>query len=267
MARKLMKHEILNSWLEITIVCGAIIGFSLIFKLLLSWRVNSSELLLFTVTALALLYIVAGVLMIINIVRSFNKKIFSDEGYLTLTLPVSVDELIISKVVVNLLWIALTIITFVISASILGSSFLGVDSFHIIAQVGSYISDYPLMFILNLIGALIQILAMILILIFVLSVLNIGIVKKYKLLIGVIIYYLISLGISYIENILKFIPYVLAYENNSYQLIPYDEVSDITMVLMFGKIFDFNQLIYNIIIIIVFYLLSRNNIKSKIELE
>lgn len=49
--------------------------------------------------------------MVYTVYKTMNQKLFTDEGYLTLTLPVSVDSIIISKVLVNLIWIIIFSIT------------------------------------------------------------------------------------------------------------------------------------------------------------
>ena len=71
-------------------------------------------------TALAGLIIASFVILLMNIVNSFNKRMFSSEGYLTFTLPVSVDNLLIGKLIVNMVWYLFT--TFTIALSIACSS-------------------------------------------------------------------------------------------------------------------------------------------------
>lgn len=272
MARKLMKHEIINSWIEITVVCLGIICFSLLFSLFSKLRIQSPTLVGFSILALVFLYFAAGVLMIINIVRSFNKKIFSDEGYLTLTLPVTVDQLIISKIVVNIIWIIMTIITYLVSFMVIASALVSENIiFPIIGELFEFLTNYPLLSILNIYGILVGILSMIVTLIFVLSFLNMGKVKKFKLLIGVILYYIIWAGINFMSNLIRLLPFVLTYDysEHSYQFVHHSELTGnvLSLILNSGGYFDFNSLLYNMIAIVVFYLLSRHNIKYKIELE
>lgn len=64
------------------------------------------------------LFMALGVLTIIMIIQRFNKNLLGDEGYLMFTLPVSSDQLIISKLIISLVWTVISglvaVITFVI---------------------------------------------------------------------------------------------------------------------------------------------------------
>ncbi len=59
---------------------------------------------------IVLLYAAMGG-MVYTVYKTMNQKLFTDEGYLTLTLPVSVDSIIISKIFVNLIWMIVFSIT------------------------------------------------------------------------------------------------------------------------------------------------------------
>ena len=203
MALKLIKHEFKNSWLEITIICPAIIIVSLIFSLSVSIQGESYLVAIMSILTLSLLYIAAVSLVIINIVRSINKKLFSNEGYLTLTLPVSVDQLILTKVFVNFIWIVVTFITFFVSLLLIGST-LGADAF---SSVASYVYEHPLIVLLAIIFTSIEALVFIVSLILVLGLLNTGRIKKLKLLVGIILYYLIVNVLTWIKTFIQIIPY------------------------------------------------------------
>ena len=85
MALKLIKHEIKSTWLEITIVCIAILFFSVMFSFIIKGGLFTNVFASLSIMALGMLYVAAFALIIINVIRSINKKIFSNEGYLTLT--------------------------------------------------------------------------------------------------------------------------------------------------------------------------------------
>ena len=58
--------------------------------------------------ALVGLFIALGVLTIIVIVQRFNKNLLGDEGYLMFTLPVNSEQLILSKLVISIVWTAIS---------------------------------------------------------------------------------------------------------------------------------------------------------------
>src|SRR5690606_24216571 len=79
----------------------------------------------FLLISLIALYLMSGVVIIINIVKSFHTKMFTDEGYLTMTLPVSIGHLLLSKIIVNLTYIIFTAVIFITSLIITMNSILG----------------------------------------------------------------------------------------------------------------------------------------------
>lgn len=264
MASKLIRHELKNTWLEITIVCASIIFFSLVFGIAINNDIKSSGLLALAIVMLGFSYIAAFVLVIINIVRSINTKIFSNEGYLTLTLPVSIDQLLFAKILVNFIWIFLTYMTLFISIGIIGSTIFGLDIFEGITEI---LREQPLYLLIIVFSLALESLVFILTLILVLSFLNTGRIKKYKLLVGVVFYYLVVQILSWIKALFVIIPYVLV--DNGMGGLEIIKRKDLFLspVLSTFTGLDFNNLLINVIVIIGFYFLARYIIKTKIELE
>ena len=48
------------------------------------------------------------VVMIAMLFKIYNKNVFSKEGYLTMTLPVSSSQIVLSKLLVSSMWVILT---------------------------------------------------------------------------------------------------------------------------------------------------------------
>lgn len=69
-----------------------------------SYSLNSKLLPLSLVFILAALIMGAWIATLFIIINRFNKNIFGREGYLTLTLPVSTHQIILSKLVAALIW-------------------------------------------------------------------------------------------------------------------------------------------------------------------
>lgn len=76
--------------------------------------------LMLTFSAIALfgLFVALIVVTIMTIVRRFKNNLLSDEGYLMFTLPVSTGKLILSKLITAVVWIIVTGIIAILSATI-----------------------------------------------------------------------------------------------------------------------------------------------------
>ena len=124
MLRKLIKHElratgrIMGIMLGLTLlsaVGGNIAVHNLMETQSVVLSVLGSLMLTTCVVMLAAVFIVTFVLMI----RRFYQNLLRDEGYLMMTLPVSVHEHVLSKLFVSLIWAAATAITTLLAMGIL----------------------------------------------------------------------------------------------------------------------------------------------------
>lgn len=124
MLRKLMKHElratgrVMVPMLLITLIC-AVGGNLSVYHLVESGSVvlNFLGIMLLTAffAALAGTFIVSFVLMI----RRFYQNLLRDEGYLMMTLPVTVNTHVLGKLLVSVFWAAVTAITALLAMFIL----------------------------------------------------------------------------------------------------------------------------------------------------
>lgn len=266
MVGKLLKYEFKESYLEILIINVAIIVLSALNAIIFKIGESSTFIPLFMI-ALVLLYIGAFIILIINIVRSFNKKLFSDEGYLTLTLPVSINQILLTKIFVNIIWIIITNLSYYISFAILAT--IIADNYDLFIFLEIFININPLAILLLLISTLFTIILYLNILIFVLACLNIGKIKKFKFLLGFLIFYGVNLITSWIINLLQIVPFVVVLKANRLDIIknadPYlgffDQISN-SLVLL-----NFNSILWHSVFIISLYIISRYLIKNKLELE
>ena len=118
----LMKYAIKDSWKGIVIGNGAFIVGTILLALLvrvLSINFMTSTFGAFLITsvflAVAMIFVVGICLVIANLIKTLYQKLFTNEGYLTFTLPVTTDELIFSRILTNLIWATTTTIATVIS--------------------------------------------------------------------------------------------------------------------------------------------------------
>lgn len=63
------------------------------------------------------------VFTIVIIIQRFNKNLLGDEGYLTFTLPVSVKNIVVSKLIASIIYTTLSVIISIISFNIIVLSF------------------------------------------------------------------------------------------------------------------------------------------------
>lgn len=73
--------------------------------------------------SLFVLAVTVGVVAFIMVIRRFYTSFFTDEGYLTFTLPVTIHEHILSKLVVSLIWQVLSGVCVLVSSGMLVLAF------------------------------------------------------------------------------------------------------------------------------------------------
>lgn len=128
MLGKLMKHEWMSLWKIPTLLIGVLLIASLLcgatFALPM-WESNWSGLELSAVAMFLLYYmsiIVCSVGISVYMAVRFYKSMFTDEGYLTHTLPATSHQLLLSKVITMSCWNLISVIGVVVSIFILGGS-------------------------------------------------------------------------------------------------------------------------------------------------
>lgn len=158
MFSKCLKYELRAVWKIICIASAALIGFSIVSSVTVRLLYNAAEkdpegivggiasivsVLMFflaVITVSAYLLITA----IVCIVR-FYKHFFSDEGYLTFTLPVSRGTLYLAKAVNALIWDVASVVSIVISlgiAAVILKPLADMDTFEELVRVFGDIPSY-----------------------------------------------------------------------------------------------------------------------------
>jgi len=115
MLRKLLKHEFRATGRIMLPIYGAVLVLSVLASIssrLMDRNVGSFLYVLFgLIVAAFVIGIIAAVIMTaVMMIRRFYSNLLRDEGYLMHTLPVSVHELVWSKMIVSLVWFAATFI-------------------------------------------------------------------------------------------------------------------------------------------------------------
>ena len=107
MLTKLIKYDIRSTWRDFAGVYLSIILGVLITPQLFN-RFNNEIVNLIAGFMATGIVIATIVVMISMLFRIFNTNVFSKEGYLTMTLPVTSKQIVVSKLIVSTMWIVLT---------------------------------------------------------------------------------------------------------------------------------------------------------------
>lgn len=107
MLSKLIKYDIRSTWRDFAGVYLSILLGVLILPPLFN---NFNNQIVNTVAGFisAAIVISTIVIMVITLFKIFNTNVFSKEGYLTMTLPVTSAQIVVSKLLVSTMWIILT---------------------------------------------------------------------------------------------------------------------------------------------------------------
>ena len=198
---KLIKHELIATYRNyLTIYIGAVL---LSIMLGFMFLLENSTTNLFTAILLFLwliLLISAGVIFIIQSIRMFNRDLFSPQGYLTLTLPAPIWQILLSKIIVLFIWMAVTSVVFVFSccltyllAAIKYREFLELTKIYQALQETFTAWGLPLYYYLSLlIEFIVKVFYCLVLIGFSLSVVSTGWLRKGKMAIAVVIYFLLN---------------------------------------------------------------------------
>lgn len=123
MLGKLMKYEIMATSRIFLPLFGLILllaGFNRLFLPLNSNRFDIPRMI--TMTVYISLIVALFVMTLVMTIQRFNKNLLGDEGYLSFTLPVKIWYHIVSKAVVTLMWMTLSLIVSLFSIFLLAVS-------------------------------------------------------------------------------------------------------------------------------------------------
>ena len=126
---KLIKHDLLATYREFTGLYVALISMAIVGPVVIStkneWLIAILFFGLFGFTIATL------VVTFMTIIKLYSRRLFSDEGYLTLTLPVKTRDTIASKVATGVFWSFATIAVFFLSFTLFTTIF-----YFILTEIG-----------------------------------------------------------------------------------------------------------------------------------
>jgi len=113
MLSRLIKYNFRSTWRDFAGIYMSILLGVIIVPLMLN-NINNQIVNLVAGFIASSIVIAVVVVILTNLFRIFNVNVFSKEGYLTMTLPVTPTQIVFSKLIVSSMWIILTSIVSVI---------------------------------------------------------------------------------------------------------------------------------------------------------
>lgn len=276
--RQFLKYELKNNWKSFLftylVIIGAFILLS-IFILIEKSNIESSEfgIILF----MNLMFLVGGamimgaILFSINLVKSFYNSIYSDEGYLTLSFPKTTHSLLLSKIIINFLWVIglfVSVIIGIIIVGIVGSGSVN-SLFDALYDIINYAENSLYLLPFNILSGLIAIALSFVLMLLSFTLINMGGIKKAKLILGLLIYMGLIYALSVTKIFTGYLSFGLAISSESEIIFAFGRVgSDIFR--SFGAdsyALNITDLIINIGLTLGLYFLTVNLFENKLEME
>lgn len=201
---KLIKHDLLATYREFTGLYVALISMAIVGPLVIStkneWLIAILFFGLFGFTIATL------VVTFMTIIKLYSRRLFSDEGYLTLTLPVKTRDTIASKVATGVFWSFATIAVFFLSFTLFTTIFyfiltgtqwydVSVDIAAILGQIGDT-GIFNVLFNASLLGfplSFMDTVYSMTLLLFIITLVNTSLIRKNRVAAGVALYLLASM--------------------------------------------------------------------------
>lgn len=223
MFKKLLKYDMLSVWRLWWLLAVSVLGLSVAGSLVLRFVISNMEDSRFAIlTAFGMFFFVISLVAIVAsialtqllIYYRFYKNFFTDEGYLTFTLPVSRRDLLLSKTLNALIWEVAHILLLVVSLFIfllvsppvgdsgrLLNTDIVVSMLDVVAQAWNAIGGWLIVYIIEGIVILSGMFVFSSSLIHFCITIGSVVAKKYKLLAAIGIYYLVNMLLSTVLQI------------------------------------------------------------------
>lgn len=248
---KLLKYEFLENIASVALINTVLFALLIVIKVYIDSDFNWIIAIIISIIPIALF--VSIVFLVTIVIRTLYLGLFSQEGYLTLSLPVSIDAILISKILISALWILISI--FVVLLWLIFIAFAINDASYVIQQFLLLISNYSFLEIIRiLLLGIVLLIKPITLLLLVLSILHIGKIVRFRKLIGILLFMIIL----FIETIAVNVLYLYIDSNMiDYMVFVRSLVDSISYYINFFA---------NLFVILIYYFLSRYLIKNKLEI-
>lgn len=209
---KLIKHDLIATKHEFL---GIYLGYILLSVIAPFLILNGPEWLqVLSVFAVGGVLVAIIVITFLAIIRLFQKRLYSNEGYLTWTLPVSNRLNLISKIIVALIWNIASFVIVWVGVAIAGSIMLMqlnafsqfFEGVQLLIVDSGFLSKVLQLFVLFTPQTIVSSLYSVIFLLFVITLVNTSFIKKNRLAIGIVLYFGLSLAINALTTSLIMVP-------------------------------------------------------------
>ena len=225
---KLIKHDIKSSYRELFPLYMGLLLFSVIAAL----SVNPEREWLSFVTILPFfaLFIATTVILTLTVIKLFTNRLYSKEGYLTFTLPVTTLQTFMSKLITALIWTLLTFFVYLLATALFTGIGVAVNWTNVQYAINVYyknfletlpwskiIPEVIRLFSLSLPQIIISIIYSGALMLITVVFVNTSYVSSKKLVVGIIVYHILNFIFNNISN--NLIPdWILVNENIGYNI-------------------------------------------------
>lgn len=231
---KLLKYDFLESFASILLINGVLLVLMLISKVVITdglmW--NNALLAFMLSLIISVGYLLSFVFLTITIIKLLYNRIFTPDGYLTFALPVSLDAILISKILVSSSYVVISSIMSLIWVLLISQIFENRDLFNV---------DISLNTIFWAINSIVGVISMNVLMLLILAILNIGIIVRFKMLCGIALFMVFMI----IESVVYGIAFGNVAESTGFAII---------------------TLIFGVCKVSIYYLAARYLIANKLEI-
>ena len=267
MFRKYFAHEFKNTCQMPITICALIIGVSLLVGI--GALLKLEFLLTLGIITLVVSFYACFIMSYISIHKTMTGRLFSKGGYLTLTLPVGTHTILISKILVNLVYVVGYLLSIFIGVIVILGGFglfesLRVTFAELVELAQQVMNNFDSVLIQTAV-LLIGFVFFLCLILFCNAFTNSGYLKKQSKVINFIITVGFIILVAYIMSI-DIIPFAMTYRSHSsdgYKIIP---TNGDDFIYLYGNVLDFSSLFWMISGIFGFYFGSYYLIKNKIDI-
>lgn len=261
---KVLKYEFLENMTPILLINGILIVLILTIRLFVGavdsyYDLNWFASMLIMLTPFMIFCSI--IFLVIVILKSLNSRLFSTEGYLTLSLPVKLDSILVSKIIVSASYILLSLLVVFLWVFLMIGS-IEIDVFRKAYETLRSLDFLHIIYILWL--TILYTIKPLICILFILTLLNIGKINRFKPLVGIVLFFVLYIMESLTFGIAKNMIYhsflfIDGYYADFIRLFFQSHYKSI-------NIFVLTESISTIAIILIYYFFSKYLIKNKLEI-
>jgi hypothetical protein len=201
MLSKLIKHEFLASYRIYLPIYAAILvlaGFTA-----LTFQADMQLMGAFLLMFCSMVIGGVTIFTLYNLIISLGQRVYGKPGYLLFSIPAKTWEIMFAKALVNIIWIVCTSIVSVVSLGL--ATYLLLLEFDLLAELSAVIQQYltlsPTDLAIILFSSLVEVIYQVAFFMFLFAILNLFYKGEKKVLIGIILYFVLSSAVGSITSL------------------------------------------------------------------